>query len=629
MSYRNVQHHVSTALVASLLMAVTCVDVCQAQTSTWTGAAGDGLFTTAGNWSPGGVPGASSNVVNAVSGKITLSVNSSPFQNASLSTGTTDPVNTSYGSLTVDNGAQLTVAGNVSVLSSDQIAVVGTNNQFPSVASQFVQQAGILTVGSVAGDSAQIYASSDGTGPGSFTSNAGTINIADYGSSIYSDGTGSTVNLDPTNSTGTLVNYGNLYSQNFSTLNVDSSTVTNEAGASMWAAGDYLEGGTFIAGTTFNNAGEVYSTGNNPGLSGGNLPTILSITSATVNNTGFIESGNSTNAQTNDNAMVRIVATNFNNVTDVNTGNSGSLFAGDGAKLTVSTANLDNTGGSIEASNGATGYYSGSTVDLNVAGNLTNGVGGNINSYYGGQVTIDGGGTGSLANAGSIVCGYAGYYGGSSLTIQNMAGALTNTGTIEDLNGGDLQVNGDLNQTAGLTKVDANMAVTGTFTLAGGVLNGQHGTLTTTLLQTGGVYNPGEDPASFDLTGSYTQDVGGVLQMDIASTTSFDTLNVSQNVVLNGGTLNLDFLNGYVPTSGTSWQFLTAATGISGTFGHITSNLAGDSFLFNPNTGIVSLGGAPPVPEDSTAAGLVSLLIATALLASPRLRRSIPKQVVR
>ncbi len=626
MSYRNVRHHVSTAVVELLLMAVTCVDVCYAQTSTWTGGAGDGQFTTAGNWSPGGVPGASSNVVNSIGGRIVLGVNSSPFQIASLSTGTTNTVNPSYGSLTVNNGAQLDVAGNVSVLSSDQIAAVGTNNQFTSVVSQFIQQAGILTVGSVPGDSARIYAGSDNTGSGSLVSNAGTINIADYGSSIYSDGTGSTVNLDPTNSTSTLVNNGNLYSQNLSTLNVDSSTVTNEAGGCIWAAGDYLDGGTFITGTTFNNAGEVYSTGNAPSLQGTNVPTILSINSTTVNNTGYIFSGNGTSTQVNDNATVSIVATNFNNVVDAKTGSSGSLFAGDGARLTVRTNNLDNTSGSIEASNGATGYYSGSTVNLNVAGNLTNGRGGNIDSYYGAQVTIDGGGTGSLANVGSIISGDAGYHSNSSLTIQNLVGALTNTGTVEALNGGDLQITGDLTQNAGLTKVDGNLTVTGTFMLDGGVLNGQHGTLTTTLVQSGGVYNPGEDPASFDLVGSYTQDIGGILQMDIASTNSFDTLNVSQNVILRGGTLNLDFLNGYVPTGGTSWQFITAGTGITGTFGKITSNIAGDDFLFNPNTGVVSLGGAPPVPESSSAACLVSLLIATALLASPRLRLSIPSK---
>ncbi len=610
----------SVLLVATVAIVGVSNEACEAQTVLWTGASGDGLFTTAGNWNPAAVPGASSNVVNSIGGIIALNSSTSAIHIASLSTGTTDTVNTSNGALNVSNGAQLVVAGDISVISSDRLTVVGATGGFPSYSSQVVQQGGTLTIGSLAGDMATLYAGSDQHGVGMFTSNASTINIATYGSQLYADG--GMVNLDTTNSNSTLTNtQASLFAQNNGTLNIDSGVVNNEQGAAIWASSDYLGNGTFIQGTTLNNSGTIYSDG---GAS--NLPTTLSINDTTVNNGGNIFSGE-VGEGVNDNAVVEIQTTNFNNIQDANTGVFGVVSAEFGSRLNLTTTDLTNNSG-IESANDSKGTYYGTTVNLNVSGTLQNGASGSITSNYGGQLTIDGLNTGTFNNAGSVVAANWRAMSPATITVQNLSSPMTNTGSIESLNGGDIEINGNLTQTAGLTKVDGQMGVTGTFNLEGGVLNGTNGTLTANVVQTGGIWNPGEDPSSFSLVGGYTQNVGGILQMDIASSTSFDTLNVSNGIALNGGTLSLDFLNGYVPTSGTSWHFLTAGTGITGNFGSITSNLTGANFLFNPNTGIVSFGGAPSVPENRTAIGFVCLLITTAMLSTPRLRRTTSKQIV-
>ncbi len=585
----------------------------EAQTSAWTGTSGDGLFTTAGNWNPSTVPGASSDVVDTIGGNINLNANGNPFTIASLSTGTTDTVNTTNGSFNVINGAQLNVAGDISVLSSDQLTVVGGSNAFPPVGSELIQQGGTLTVGSLAGDNAALYVASNRGTAGTFTSNASTVNIATYGSQLYANN--ATVNLDPSNANSVLNNSGNLFSENMAILNVDSGIVNNSSIGTIAATNQYLGYGTFINGNTLNNAGTMYSDG---GTS--NLPTILSIYDKTVNNTGFIFAGDVGGPVIND-ATVNIGTTNFNNVQDTNTGAIGLVSAQFGSQLNLTTTNLTNNAG-IDSSNDSKGVYYGTTVNLNVSGSLQNGAAGSIDTSYGGQLTIDGGGTGTLNNAGDMVAANFGAMHSATITVENLSSPVVNTGSLEALTGGDIQINGDLTQSSGLTKVDGQMEVTGTFRLEGGVLNGTNGTLTANVVQTGGVWNPGEDPSSFNLVGSYTQNVGGILQMDIASSTSFDTLNVSNGVTLNGGTLNLDFLSGYIPTPGTSWHFLTAGSGTMGNFGSVTSNLTGKSFLFDPATGMVSLGGAPPVPETGTATGLITLVGASLLGMLPSRRRT-------
>ena len=75
---------------------------------------------------------------------------------------------------------------------------------------------------------------------------------------------------------------------------------------------------------------------------------------------------------------------------------------------------------------------------------------------------------------------------------------------------------------------------------------------------------------------------------------SFDQLTISGGnvTVVYNGTLALTFLNGYAPTSGT-FQLASPDALASGNFTSITSNLANDTFTFNPASGILSVTAVP------------------------------------
>src|SRR3989304_5989884 len=60
----------------------------------------------------------------------------------------------------------------------------------------------------------------------------------------------------------------------------------------------------------------------------------------------------------------------------------------------------------------------------------------------------------------------------------------------------------------------------------------------------------------------------GLLEIELGGTlpgSQFDRLVVGGTASL-GGTLDIDLVNGFTPSAGQSFQFLTAAGGVSGTF---------------------------------------------------------------
>ena len=81
---------------------------------------------------------------------------------------------------------------------------------------------------------------------------------------------------------------------------------------------------------------------------------------------------------------------------------------------------------------------------------------------------------------------------------------------------------------------------------------------------------PGFSPATV-VRGSVAYD--GTLQIEIggASPGSFDQINhvLGAGTATLGGTLDIDLLGGFIPTPGSSFQFITAAGGISGTFANV------------------------------------------------------------
>lgn len=153
----------------------------------------------------------------------------------------------------------------------------------------------------------------------------------------------------------------------------------------------------------------------------------------------------------------------------------------------------------------------------------------------------------------------------------SLAGEVLVGGGLRKSGTGTLALTHADNDFTGDTTVGA-----GTLHLAGGALNRVVLHDTTRLTGTGlirgdlvnsgagAVVSPGNSPGTLTVGGDYIQAAGSVLNLEIASLTEHDRLVVGGTAFL-GGTLNLSFLNGYVPVGNDVIGFLTA-TSIQGGF---------------------------------------------------------------
>ena len=114
----------------------------------------------------------------------------------------------------------------------------------------------------------------------------------------------------------------------------------------------------------------------------------------------------------------------------------------------------------------------------------------------------------------------------------------------------------------------------GTTTIAPGSGNGGLGSFGGNVTNSGtlnpGLTTPGAETATLGVSANFVQTATGTLVIQIASATSFDRLAVTGTATL-AGTLQVDALNGYNPL-GQSFTFLTAAGGVSGTFGIVNGS---------------------------------------------------------
>jgi T5SS/PEP-CTERM-associated repeat protein len=105
----------------------------------------------------------------------------------------------------------------------------------------------------------------------------------------------------------------------------------------------------------------------------------------------------------------------------------------------------------------------------------------------------------------------------------------------------------------------------------GGTLMGTGGITgdgATILVENAGTAMPGTSPGTFTIGGNYKQNSTGKLQIELASATSFDVLNVTGNAAL-GGALDIVLLDGFTPGPSHSFEFLKASS-FTGAFSSVT-----------------------------------------------------------
>jgi hypothetical protein len=177
-------------------------------------------------------------------------------------------------------------------------------------------------------------------------------------------------------------------------------------------------------------------------------------------------------------------------------------------------------------------------------------------------------------------------------------GDLSNSGTLTvgpavDANGASsLTLNGNYNQTAGLTQIDGSLTIPngGVFNLSGGTLKGT-GTISGSIINTGGTVSPGDSPGVLSITGNYSQDSSSELDILITGPnpgTDYSALNMTGSATLDG-TLSLLFPNGFTPGVGQTFTILTASGGVSGKFATIDSPYAFDVSYGTSNVTLTSI----------------------------------------
>ncbi len=216
----------------------------------------------------------------------------------------------------------------------------------------------------------------------------------------------------------------------------------------------------------------------------------------------------------------------------------------------------------------------------------------------------------------------------SDNSSQSFDGALSGNGALVKQGSGTLTLNGASTGYHGTVTVAGGTLMVGNAANPGAVLGGSvqvgalgalggHGSISGNVVN-GGLVTPGGSIGTLTVGGNYTQSAGATLAIEVSPTQS-SLLQAGGSATL-AGTLALSFDPGTY--SARSYTLLTAAGGINGRFGNVTTTTAGAVLgrlqpVINYQTGTVELvladpavPGTPGIPLGSTGSARDSLVIA-------------------
>lgn len=145
----------------------------------------------------------------------------------------------------------------------------------------------------------------------------------------------------------------------------------------------------------------------------------------------------------------------------------------------------------------------------------------------------------------------------ASAGVSEIALEFENYGLLS-ASSGTLRFTNSVTQHAGTTEVNATLAVVTphTFCVEGGEVVGD-GTIESDIENKGGIVKPGGSIGLLDVIGDYLQLVGGKLEIEVASPTSFDRFLVNGNVDLSGEVI-VKVMGSFVPAPESVFNVLEA-----------------------------------------------------------------------
>ncbi|MFJ9534704.1 beta strand repeat-containing protein [Herbaspirillum sp. NPDC101396] len=349
---------------------------------------------------------------------------------------------------------------------------------------------------------------------------------------------GSTLNA------GTLTNTGST-TVNASTLNANA--LTNAVGASVTLTDSSLSSADII-----HNAGQFVTTNSTINTVNGftnmvsgvmTMNYLSKINTGSFNNQGIVNAYGSAGYVTFENGFTNSGLMNLKGSIMANSSATNSQ----GGTLNLGAASTETT------INGSGMWGNDGTLNIINSGNMVT-LGGTFMNNQTGTVLMLGTGTsfnmGQFSNSGAFTIG-----AGASATVGS---SVSNSGTLL-LNGANLAANGFTNEDGGI------VSGTGSFTLGGG--SGQ--------FYNNGILSPGGDNAvgSLSIVGSYSQGAKGILKLDFASATNYDTITVIGQTLGLDGTLITKLLDTYRPAVGTSFTPFLGASESTGGFRYVEGDI--------------------------------------------------------
>ena len=355
---------------------------------------------------------------------------------------------------------------------------------------------------------------------------------------------------------------------------------------------------------TVQNGGVAHSQGGNIGNSpGGNGSVTVTGAGSQWNLASgqlYVGSGGSGTLNVQSGGVVSTSATAFLGTA---AGTGSATVDGIGSQLNIVSLNVGYAGhGTLLIQDG--GVVNSGVANSSPIGNTASGIG---------FVTVSG--AGSHWNADDLAVGLSGQ---GTLTIQNSGQVSDASATVGAGIGsaGDVLVNAGTWTTSG--SLDIGINGTGAVTVENG------GELSAGSIRVGGNGSLIIDPAIVDVLGNFKLDANGVLSLDIGGTTAglFSQLDISGSGLFQG-TIDFDFINGFAPTMGESFDLINA---LGADFSHATIQIEGlepgfqytDAFANGQFTLVADNNGVSTTTPEPSSMWLAATAIAVLSLAGLR-----------
>ncbi|WP_168735337.1 autotransporter domain-containing protein [Pseudothauera rhizosphaerae] len=301
---------------------------------------------------------------------------------------------------------------------------------------------------------------------------------------------------------------------------------------------------------------------------------------------------------TGNNSLWDLGQTGGHRITLGGDGGSGALTLADGGRVSADEVHLTGNAGSpgagilhLDGSAGARGVLETDFVEAGFGGTRVGGSTANV-AFDGGilRATADTADFLRGFNAGEVTIANGGAFVDSNGHAIGIGVGLAGTGGLTKAGAGTLTLTGASTYTGATTVASGILAVDGqiggTLTVQSGGTLGGSGTVADVSVASGGTLAPGNSPGLLTVTGDLTLAPGSTTVMEINGTNrgaDYDAIDVAGTATLDG---TLDLVFGYVPTNGTQYRLIQAASivpaGDAATgFASITSNL-GAGLLATP-----------------------------------------------